>query len=44
LDLGIATNNYAEYTGVLVAQILFSLFKQKQAQIYTDSELVVKQV
>jgi ribonuclease HI len=44
LNLGIASNNYAEYTGLILAQLVFSMFKQKEVAIMTDSQLVVNQV
>eukprot|EP00347_Sterkiella_histriomuscorum_P001154 403373121 len=42
--LGQASNNYAEYTGVIMAQLIFSMFKQKEIHILTDSMLVVNQI
>jgi ribonuclease HI len=27
LSLGIASNNYAEYSGLIIAQLIFSMFK-----------------
>jgi hypothetical protein len=44
LHLGKASNNYAEYTGVILSQLVFSMFKQKQIAIRTDSMLIVNQV
>jgi len=44
LSLGIASNNYAEYSGLIIAQLIFSMFKQKDISIATDSQLIVNQV
>ena len=42
--LGIASNNYAEYCGLILAQLVFSMFKMKDVSIVTDSQLIVNQV
>lgn len=44
LNLGTASNNYAEYTGTILAQLIYSMFQQKEVSIMTDSQLVVNQV
>lgn len=44
LHLGQASNNYAEYTGLILGQLFFALFDQTRAHICTDSQLVVQQV
>ncbi|CDW74849.1 ribonuclease h [Stylonychia lemnae] len=44
LFLGETSNNYAEYMGVIMAQLLFSMFQFTEIQILTDSELIVNQV
>ncbi len=41
LHLGLASNNYAEYTGLILAQLIFSMFKQTEIAVVTDSSLVV---
>ena len=37
LHLGQASNNYAEYTAVIMGQLFFALFDQPKAHICTDS-------
>ena len=37
LHLGQASNNYAEYTGLILGQLFFALFDQPRAHICTDS-------
>lgn len=44
LHLGFCSNNYAEYMGVILGQLFFSLFKQTVGTIKTDSQLVVQQI
>ena len=44
LHLGLASNNYAEYTGLILAQLIFSMFKQTVIAVMTDSTLIVNQV
>ena len=44
MTLGQASNNYAEYVGIILAQLIFSLFKQPEINIATDSQLVVNQI
>lgn len=41
LHLGYASSNYAEYAGVILAQIISSMFKQTDITIKTDAELLV---
>lgn len=41
LHLGTCSNNYAEYSGIIIAQLMFALFKQPAARLRTDSMLVV---
>ena len=42
--LGTGTNNYAEYSALLIA-LRFAVFSRcEELQIYADSELVVKQI
>ena len=44
LSLGNCTNNYAEYMGLILAQILVSLGGVTMVSFRTDSELLTKQV
>ena len=44
LHLGTASNNFAEYTGVILGQLFFALFDQTKAHIKSDSQLVVEQI
>jgi len=37
LHLGEASNNYAEYIGVIMAQVIYCMFQQKEISILTDS-------
>ena len=37
LHLGSASNNYAEFVGLILAQIFSSMFKQTNISIYSDS-------
>jgi ribonuclease HI len=42
--LGVGTNNYAEYSALLMA-LRFAVFTRcEELQVYADSELVVKQI
>lgn len=40
LGLGLGSNNYAEYAGIILAQLFF-LIGQKNPIIFSDSQLVV---
>jgi ribonuclease HI len=42
LHLGIASNNYAEYAGVILAKLYGVLFGLKEIEINSDSNLVVQ--
>ena len=42
--IGVATNNYAEYTALVHALRLLSVFEVERLRVYTDSELMAKQV
>ena len=42
--LGIQTNNFAEYTGLLKALSLAKEMKAEEITVYTDSELMCKQI
>ena len=42
--IGPATNNYAEYVGLLMAQLLFALNQKHNVSIRMDSMLIVNQV
>ena len=42
--LGIQTNNFAEYTAVIIGLSHIISLKEKKATIYSDSELVVRQI
>ena len=44
LSLDVASNNYAEYVGIIMAQLFSALFKRTDIDIATDSTLVVTQV
>lgn len=44
LYLGDASNNYAEYVGLILAQLILCMFKHTNISIVTDSTLVVNQV
>jgi len=44
MNLGNASNNYAEYCGMLYALIISNFFGQSATSIFSDSELVVTQV
>lgn len=43
LNLGHASNNYAEYVGLILAQLFSAMFKRTTIDIVTDSQLVVNQ-
>ncbi len=43
-SIGEATNNYAEYTALIHALRLLSVYEVDRLRIYTDSELMVQQV
>lgn len=40
LHLGQTSNNYAEYTGLLIGQLFAALFRQPTVCLHTDSQLV----
>jgi len=42
--IGEATNNYAEYTALVHALRLISVFEVERLRVYTDSELMASQV
>lgn len=42
--IGVSTNNYAEYTALVHALRLLSVFEVDRLRVYTDSELMAKQV
>jgi len=44
LHLGFASNNYAEYGGIILAHVILALLKKYDISIRTDSQLLVKQV
>jgi len=44
LNLGIASNNYAEYVGLILAQVIFAMFRETNIAIVCDSQLVIGQV
>ena len=44
LHLGKASNNYAEYLGVILGQLFASLFAQPSVCLHSDSQLVVQQI
>lgn len=44
LYLGEASNNYAEYVGVILAQLILCMFKHTSISIVTDSMLIVNQI
>lgn len=42
--IGVTTNNYAEYTALVHALRLLSVFEVERLRVYTDSELMARQV
>ena len=44
LHLGHASNNYAEYTGIILAQLYGALFGLREITIMSDSLVAVKQI
>ena len=44
LHLGLASNNYAEYIGVILAQLYGALFGLSEISILSDSRLAVQQI
>ena len=44
LNLGIQSNNYAEYTAVILCQLFHKLFSLPAGSIKADSDLVVRQI
>jgi ribonuclease HI len=44
LHLGLTSNNYAEYVGLLLGQLFAALFRQPTICLHSDSQLVVQQV
>ena len=44
LHLGLATNNYAEYLGLILAQVIHALNGSREITVKSDSQLLVTQV